>query len=158
MLSEPLLQAISNSLHDMLVRFDRELSYNGTVIYLIIYHARGSIKKNQSVVNLPIENTSAASLDPWGYRTGTEKLRTKKHRQCQTIFRVLKFLDGAERFHSEPTPEMLQQNFSTRSPFVTLLSRHSFGKQAWFTESHIILIISFFLFVVLFTPFILDIK
>ena len=34
---------------------------------------------------------SAASLDPYGCRTGTEKLRTKKYRQCQTIIRVLRF-------------------------------------------------------------------
>jgi len=44
-LSEPLLQAISNSLHDMLICFDSELSYNGTVRYLNIYHVRGSIQK-----------------------------------------------------------------------------------------------------------------
>ena len=48
---------------------------------------------------------------------------------------------------------------STRSPFVTLLSRSaqsgrwsSFGKRLWFTESHNFLIISF----VLFTQFIVD--
>ena len=75
----------------MLISFDRELSYNGTVIYLIIYHISGLIKKKQSVVNLTIANTSAANLDPWGCRTGTEKLRTKKLRQCQTVLRVLKF-------------------------------------------------------------------
>jgi len=53
--------------------------------------------------------------------------------------------------------------FYTRSPFVTLLSRRaqsgrwsSFGKRVWFTESHIVLIISFLL--VLFTHCILDIK
>jgi len=53
---------------------------------------------------------------------------------------------------------------STRSPFVTLLSRRaqsgrwsSFGKRVWFTESHIDLIISFLL-LVLFTKFILHIK
>ena len=52
----------------------------------------------------------------------------------------------------------------TRSPFVTLLPRRaqygrwsSFGKRVWFTESHLVLIISF-LFAVLFTQFILDIK
>jgi len=51
-----------------------------------------------------------------------------------------------------------------RSSFVTLFSRRaqygrwsSFGKWVWFTESHIVLIISFLL-VVLFTQFILDIK
>ena len=50
------------------------------------------------------------------------------------------------------------------SPFVSLLSRcaqygrwSSFGKRVRFTESHIVLIISFLL-VVLFTQFILDIK
>jgi hypothetical protein len=50
---------------------------------------------------------------------------------------------------------------STRSPFVTLLSRRaqsgrrsSFGKRVWFTESHLVLIISFLL--VLFTHFIFD--
>lgn len=91
-LSEPLLQAISNSLHDMLICFDRELPYNGTVRYLNIYHVSGLIpKKKKSVVNLPFANTSAASLEQCGYRTGTEKLRTKKHRRGQTIFRVLKF-------------------------------------------------------------------
>ena len=53
---------------------------------------------------------------------------------------------------------------STLSPFVTLLPRRaqsgrwsSFGKLVWFTESHIVLIISFLL-LVLFTQFILDIK
>ena len=42
---------------------------------------------------------------------------------------------------------------STRSPFLNLLSRlaqsgrwSSFGKRVWFTESHIFLIISFYLF------------
>jgi len=51
---------------------------------------------------------------------------------------------------------------STRSPFVTLLSRRaqfgrwsSFGKRVWFTVSHTVLIISFLLFV-LFTQFIVD--
>jgi len=51
----------------------------------------------------------------------------------------------------------------TRSSFVTLLSRRaqsgrwsSFEKRVWFTESHIVLIISFLL--VLFTHFIVDIK
>ena len=56
--------------------------------------------------------------------------------------------------------------YYARSPFVSLLSRRSqsgrwssFGKRVWFTESHIILIISFFfLLIVLFTQFILDIK
>jgi len=44
-------------------------------------------------------------------------------------------------------------NFSTRSPFVILLSRRaqygswsSFGKRVWFTESHLVLIIYFFHF------------
>ena len=52
--------------------------------------------------------------------------------------------------------------FSTRSLFVTLLSRRaqsgrwsSFRKRVWFTESHLVLIISFLL-VVLFTQFIVD--
>jgi len=51
---------------------------------------------------------------------------------------------------------------STQSPFVTLLSPRaqsgrwfSFGKRLWFTESHLILIISILL-VVLFTRFIVD--
>ena len=42
---------------------------------------------------------------------------------------------------------------STRSPFVTLLSQRAqsgrwsfFGKRVWFTESHIVLIISFFIY------------
>jgi len=54
--------------------------------------------------------------------------------------------------------------WSSLSSFVTLLSRRfqfgrwsSYGKQVWFTESHIDLIISFLLFV-LFTQFIVDIK
>jgi len=51
-LSEPLLQAISNSLHDMLISFDREISYNGTVRYLNIYHVSGSIKKKKNKVLL----------------------------------------------------------------------------------------------------------
>ena len=53
--------------------------------------------------------------------------------------------------------------YFTWSPFVSLLSRRaqygrwsSFGKRVWFTESHIVLIISFLL-VALFTQFILDI-
>jgi len=52
--------------------------------------------------------------------------------------------------------------YSTRSSFVTLLSRRthsgrwsSFGKRVWFTESHIVLIISFVL-IILFTQFIVD--
>ena len=47
--------------------------------------------------------------------------------------------------------------YSTLSPCLTLLSRRvqSFGKRVWFTESHIVLIISFLL-VVLFTQFIVD--
>jgi len=54
-----------------------------------------------------------------------------------------------------------QEGKSTRLPFVNLLSRRaqsdrssSFGKRVWFTESHIVLIISFLL--VLFTQFIVD--
>ena len=54
--------------------------------------------------------------------------------------------------------------FSTRSPFVILLSRRaqsgrwsSFGKRAWFTESHLVLVIFFFTYV-LFINFIIDIK
>jgi len=46
---------------------------------------------------------------------------------------------------------MLWKEYSTRSPFVTLLSRpaqsgrwSSFGKWVWFTESHLVLIIPFF--------------
>ena len=57
----------------------------------------------------------------------------------------------------------IHAKYSTRSSFVTLLSRlaqsgrwSSFGKWVWFTESHLVLIISFLL--VLFTQFILDIK
>jgi hypothetical protein len=65
----------------MLICFDRELSYNGTVRYLNIYHVSGSIKKKQIVVNLNIANRSVANLDPCGCRTATEKLRTKEH--CQ---------------------------------------------------------------------------
>jgi len=52
--------------------------------------------------------------------------------------------------------------YSALSPFVTLLSRRSqfdrwssFRKRAWFTESHIVLII-YSLLVVLFTQFIVD--
>jgi len=51
--------------------------------------------------------------------------------------------------------------YSTQPSFVTLLSRRaqsgrlsSFGKRVWFTESHIVLIISFLL--VLFTQFTVD--
>jgi len=54
--------------------------------------------------------------------------------------------------------------YSTWSPFLTLLSRRaqsgrwsSFGKLVWFTESHIVLIISFLL-AVLFTQLIVGIK
>jgi hypothetical protein len=53
----------------------------------------------------------------------------------------------------------VQSLWSARSPFVTLLFGRwsSYGKWVWFTESRIVLIISFLL-VVLFTQFILDIK
>ena len=61
---------------------------------------------------------------------------------------------------TEPSQNPL--NCSTRSHFVTLLSRRaqsglwsSFRKRVWFTESHIVLII-YCLFVVLFTQFIVD--
>ena len=49
---------------------------------------------------------------------------------------------------------MTQTNYSTRSPFVPLLSRHaqsgrwsSFGKRVWFTEPHLVLVIFFFNYV-----------
>jgi len=51
--------------------------------------------------------------------------------------------------------------YSTRSPLLPCLSRRtqsgmrsSFGKRVWFTESHIVLVISFCLF----TSYILDTK
>jgi len=46
--------------------------------------------------------------------------------------------------------------YSTQSPLLTWLSRSSFGKQVWFTESHLFLV-KFFSYV-LFIHFILDIK
>jgi len=66
-------------------------------------------------------------------------------------------------FHSSHACYMpFQSHPSTRSSFVTLLSRRaqsgrwsSFGKRAWFTESHLVFVILFTC--VLFTHFILDI-
>ena len=37
------------------------------------------------------------------------------------------------------------RHFSTRSPFLTWLSRRGFGRRVWFTASHIVLVISFYL-------------
>jgi len=61
----------------------------------------------------------------------------------------------------QPTTETTSTRSTTRSPFVTCLSRRSqsgrwssFRKRVWFTESHIVLIISSFFLLVLFTQFI----
>jgi len=60
-----------------------------------------------------------------------------------------------------PSKAEILEEYSTRSPLLPYLSRHtqsgrwsSFGKRVWFTESHITLVISFCLF----TSFILDTK
>ena len=74
-------------------------------------------------------------------------------------------LKGFTTSHSTRGKQVgLQLWHSAPSPFVTLLSRRdqsggrsSFGKRVWFTESRIILIISFLL-VILFNQFILHIK
>jgi len=76
---------------------------------------------------------------------------------CFVYWAILYYVHRINRPHF--TTEVKARS-STRSPFVTLLSRRAQSgrwKLVWFTESHLVLVIFFFT-CVLFILFILDIK
>jgi len=78
--------------------------------------------------------------------------KTRSNPQLMLFYKMGRMYSLSATTTTKPFNQRCIERMSTRSPFVTLLSRgaqsgrwSSFGKRVWFTESHIVLIISSFI-------------